>query len=55
VYDILGNEIVTLVNKNQVAGNYNISFDASNLTSGIYFYQITAGDFTKVHKMMLLK
>ncbi len=55
VYNILGKEITTLVNQNQTSGSYKINFNASNLTSGIYFYQITAGDFTKVHKMMLLK
>ena len=55
VYDILGNEITTLVNKEQSAGKYSVNFDAGNLTSGIYFYQITSGKFNQVHKMMLLK
>ena len=55
VYDILGNEISTLVNNKQSAGTYELNFDASNLTSGIYFYQIQAGEFTQVHKMLLLK
>jgi len=55
VYDVLGNTVSTLVNENKEAGKYNVSFDASNLTSGIYFYSINAGGFTQVKKMMLVK
>ncbi|MEJ2196145.1 MAG: S8 family serine peptidase, partial [Ignavibacteriaceae bacterium] len=55
VYDVLGNEIVSLVNKNQVAGNYSIQFDASNLPSGIYIYRLTSGSFTSSKKLILLK
>jgi photosystem II stability/assembly factor-like uncharacterized protein len=55
VYDIIGNEVAELVNKYQQAGNYNISFDASNLPSGIFFYSIKAGSFFKTRKMILLK
>ena len=55
VYDVLGNEITTLVNKNQSAGNYKVNFDASNLTSGVYFYKISTNNFSQVRKMMLLK
>ena len=55
VYDILGREVTTLVNQNQGAGNYRINFDASKLSSGVYFYQIEAGSFRTVKKMMLLK
>ena len=55
VYDILGNVITTLVDKLQNAGNYKIVFNAKNLTSGIYFYQIKAGKYTQVRKMILLK
>jgi len=55
VYDILGREVATLVNKEQSPGNYSVRFDASNLTSGLYFYRLTAGKFTSVKKMMLLK
>lgn len=55
VYDILGNEVAELVNQNQPAGNYQIKFDASNLTSGIYFYTIKAGSFVQTKKMMLVK
>lgn len=55
VYDILGKEVSTLVNEVKTAGNYIIDFNASNLTSGIYFYKITSGDFSSVKKMMLIK
>ncbi len=55
VYDVLGNEIKTLVNEMKTPGAYNIEFDGSNLSSGIYFYKITAGEFTEVKKMTLLK
>ncbi len=40
VYDILGNEVATLVNKEEPAGNYEINFDGSNLASGVYFYKL---------------
>jgi len=55
VYDILGKEVATLVNNQQKAGNYEVNFNASNLPSGIYFYQISAENFTEVKKMTLLK
>lgn len=55
VFDILGKEVATLVNSEKPAGNYRIMFDASELNSGIYFYKITAGDFTDVKKMLLVK
>ena len=55
VYDILGNEITTLVNEEKSPGTYSISFNASNLPSGIYFYVMQAGNFYKVNKMTLLK
>jgi hypothetical protein len=53
VYDVLGREVATLVNSYQEAGTYNIQFDASGLVSGIYYYRIQAGKFTKTHKMLL--
>ena len=55
VYDVLGKEVATLVNGGQTAGNYEVTFDASKLTSGIYFYKITSGDFSDVKKMMPMK
>ncbi|MBU0474983.1 MAG: exo-alpha-sialidase [Bacteroidetes bacterium] len=55
IYDILGCEVTTLVNKQQKAGNYEVQFDASNLTSGIYFYSLQSGSFNKSKKMILLK
>jgi hypothetical protein len=55
VYDILGREIMTLVNKEQNAGKYNVQFDAGRLSSGIYVYRISAKNFTRTNKMVLLK
>ncbi|MBI9072600.1 MAG: T9SS type A sorting domain-containing protein [Melioribacteraceae bacterium] len=55
VFDVLGNEIKTLVNREQSAGNYKISFNASNLASGTYFYKLQVGDFVQTKKLLLLK
>ncbi len=55
VYDILGNEISTLVNEFRPAGVYNYEFNASELPSGIYFYQLTAGKFAQTRKMIVVK
>ena len=55
VYDLLGREVKTLVNKVQSPGNYEVNFDASDFTSGVYYYQIKAGDFIEAKKMSLLK
>jgi len=55
VYDVLGKEIATLVNEAKPAGTYEVEFDASDLTSGIYFYQLKAGDFVETKKMVLLR
>jgi hypothetical protein len=55
VYDILGTEITTLVNEQLPAGNYNLTFDAAELPSGIYFYQLRAGNFIQTKKMLLVK
>ena len=55
VFDVLGREVKTLVNKEQSQGNYSIDFDAANLTSGVYFYRIQAGEFVDTKKMILMK
>lgn len=55
IYDVLGNEVATLVNQQQDAGRYDVIFSASSLASGIYYYHISAGDFTQTRKLMLMK
>ena len=55
VYDVLGNEIATLVNEEKPAGNYEVEFDGTGLPSGIYFYQLKARSFVDTKKMILLK
>lgn len=55
VYDVLGNEIAEPVNGYHSAGNYEVQFDASQLSSGIYFYRISANKFNSLRKMLLLK
>lgn len=55
IYDVLGNEVATLVNEEKTAGIYNIEFNAAELTSGIYFYQLISGDFNQTKKMLLVK
>jgi len=55
VFDILGREITTLVNGVKTAGTHVVNFNASNLSSGVYFYRIEASDFTATKKMMLVK
>ena len=55
IYDILGREVATLVNKKQSPGNYSVVFDASGLTSGLYFYKLSSGGFISIKKMILIK
>lgn len=55
VYDLLGNEIATLLNEEKVAGSYNVDFDATALSNGVYFYRLQAGSFVETKKMTLLK
>ncbi len=55
IYDMLGREITTLVDIEKPAGNYEINFDASGLTSGVYFYQLRADSFVETKKMVLLR
>ena len=55
IYDVLGNEIATLVDEDRPSGGYEVSFNGSNLASGFYFYRITAGNYSETRKMILLK
>jgi hypothetical protein len=55
VFDVLGNELETLVNEEKPAGTYELNWNAANLPSGVYFYQISAGDFVQTKKMILLR
>lgn len=55
VYDMLGNEIKTLVNEYKPAGNHSVTFDATDYSSGVYYYKITAGSFGQVKRMVLVK
>lgn len=55
VYDVNGNEVVTLVDKSQEAGRYKVEWDAHSVGSGVYFYRLRAGSFTETKKMVLLK
>jgi photosystem II stability/assembly factor-like uncharacterized protein len=55
VYDILGREVTTLVNKQQQPGNYEVEFNASNLSSGVYFYQLSTENIHLTKKLLLLK
>ena len=55
IIDVLGNEVATLVNQEQPTGNYKISFDASNISSGVYFYTLRAGNFVQTKKLLLLR
>jgi hypothetical protein len=55
VYDVLGKEIVTLVNENLQPGNYDVEFNATNLPSGVYFYRLQTDNFIETKKMVLLR
>ncbi|PJA98157.1 MAG: hypothetical protein CO128_08785 [Ignavibacteriales bacterium CG_4_9_14_3_um_filter_30_11] len=55
VYDMLGREVTTLINSEQAAGNYKLTFDASTLASGVYFYRIMSNNFVSTKKMLLMK
>ncbi|HMS33678.1 MAG TPA: S8 family serine peptidase [Ignavibacteria bacterium] len=55
VYDVLGKEVMTLVNEIKPAGRYKIDFNGSNLSSGMYFYKLEAGNFTETKRMLLIK
>jgi hypothetical protein len=55
VYDILGNEISTLVNEEKPPGEYEVEFDGSKLSSGVYFYILQSGNFRSVKKLLFMK
>jgi len=55
VFNLLGEKVLTLVNENQLTGNYDVKLEAGELTSGIYFYKLQAGNYSKTMKMILLK
>jgi len=55
VYEVLGNEIATIINEEQPAGSYEVHFNAANLPSGVYFYKLSAGNFFETKKMILLR
>lgn len=55
IYDVLGREVATLVNEEKPVGKYEVNFDASKLSSGVYFYRLQAGSFVSIKKMMVLK
>jgi len=55
VFNVLGQEVAELVNKNITAGYHSVNFDGSSLNSGIYFYQLETNNFTQIRKMMLVK
>ena len=55
VFNVLGNEVAILVNDHKPAGNYTVDFNAANLSSGVYFYSLTAGSFTETRKFILMK
>jgi hypothetical protein len=55
VYDLLGREVTILINEEKPAGSYEVEFEGDGLTSGIYFYQLKAGDYIETKKMILLR
>jgi hypothetical protein len=55
VYDLLGREVATLVNKEKPAGTYEVDFDGGKFPSGVYFYQLKAGKYSETKKMVLMK
>ncbi|MCX8010544.1 MAG: T9SS type A sorting domain-containing protein, partial [Ignavibacteria bacterium] len=55
VYDVLGREVITLLNKPMQAGQHKVEWNASNFPSGVYIYRLTAGTFSDTKKMLLMK
>jgi hypothetical protein len=55
VFNVAGQEVVTLVDGEMEVGNFNVTFDAADMASGVYFYKLNAGDFSAIKKMTLVK
>jgi hypothetical protein len=55
VFDVLGNEVATLVNEPQQSGTYEVEFNADKLSSGVYYYRLRSGSFVETKKMILMK
>jgi hypothetical protein len=55
VYDALGREVLTLVNRDGTAGQHQVVLNASELSSGVYFYRLKAGDFTETRRLLLIR
>jgi hypothetical protein len=55
IYNSIGEEITTLINKTQPVGSYSVNFNAKSLSSGVYFCRIVAGDWVSTNKMLLIK
>jgi len=55
IFNLLGKEVATLVNSEKEPGNYNVNFNAGKLSNGVYFYKLTAGNYSDVKKMILMK
>jgi hypothetical protein len=55
IFDVLGREVATLVNKSEEAGYKSVTFDANKLPSGVYFYRLQADSFVQTNKMLLMK
>jgi hypothetical protein len=55
VYDVIGREIATLAEGIHSAGSYSVQFDATSLSSGVYYYKLSAGSFSNIKKMLILK
>jgi hypothetical protein len=55
VYDLLGREVAVLVNEKKAPGSYQVRFDASGLSSGVYFYRLQSGDFVQTRSLTVLR
>ena len=55
IFDVIGNEIATIVNQELSAGNYTKQWNAENMSSGVYYYQLKAGNFSETKKLVLLR